>query len=400
VHHFKVNCSQRDARPRFGHEATGGQAAMAEQRNQNALPALPKDTDQPQARSTAVAVGWQRADPDCSFSFPAHAEQLQDGDGYRRPQARGALRVSPARVLSLLARPFSDLDALFDPLPQPIPAGRAWGGGQIGQRQPGIGVAVLLLRQRNAIEPRARANKGRAGTALLGVGLRDEAAPRVVPDAGHGAKGVAYIDAQQWMPTQPHDAPKQPAGIRSPMGQDRDKEAAWDNRSPLTQHAQSPSSPDMFLSCRQDGPGHGNSAAAIEHAQCQYDKALPQGGRVQGQHHQAPFPPTQYLRQQGGKTCLHHQRLTVGSSLSWGFMAEFPQLLARGIGVAVQPRGQRRADRALRCATHHNHPRAPQGRDPHLWLAQVRQMHGDSVRSSVYWVAGKHGLPQGTWSVW
>src|SRR5713101_432224 len=79
VHHSKFYFFRLDVGPRFGHEAPGGQTPVVEQRNQDALPASAKDTDQAQARGLALPWeqqpgGWQggqRAERDSGFGCPA-----------------------------------------------------------------------------------------------------------------------------------------------------------------------------------------------------------------------------------------------------------------------------------------------------------------------------------------
>src|SRR5215475_1690734 len=99
--------------PRFGHEATDGQAAMVEQRDQDALPALAKDADQAQPSHLTLARkrwsgghGRQRTNRDGVLGLSAHTEQPQSGHGYSQPQAGGALGIGHACALPLPAATF------------------------------------------------------------------------------------------------------------------------------------------------------------------------------------------------------------------------------------------------------------------------------------------------------
>jgi hypothetical protein len=69
-------------------------------------------------------------------------QQPQGGDCHCQPQAGGRLWVGHARALPRPARAFGDFDALLDPGPQPIPAGLAGLGRQIGQDEPRVSVAA------------------------------------------------------------------------------------------------------------------------------------------------------------------------------------------------------------------------------------------------------------------
>jgi hypothetical protein len=55
----EVGCPRLGAGPQFGNETAEGQAAMVEQRDQNALLALAKDTDQAQPSRLSLARNRQ-----------------------------------------------------------------------------------------------------------------------------------------------------------------------------------------------------------------------------------------------------------------------------------------------------------------------------------------------------
>ena len=179
--HAEFCCSVLGAGPRFGHEATDGQPPLIEQRYQDEDPAVAKDTDQaPGCRSTRAV--WrpelgrprrQRAHWDPFLCCAADAEPPPGCDRHRQPQAGSPLGIGHAGALPLPPGPFGELEALFDPGAQPLPTGLARGGSQLGQQQPRIGVAGLPPCQQGAIEPPARALKGRAASCPLRAGLRD-----------------------------------------------------------------------------------------------------------------------------------------------------------------------------------------------------------------------------------
>jgi hypothetical protein len=156
----------------------------------------------------------------------------------------------------------------------------------------------------------------------------------------------------------------------------------------------------VFLARGQDGPCDRNGTATIEDTQRQHHKALPQRSRIQGQGHLVPFQPTQDPLQQGGKTRLADHLLAMFPPFGRGFVAEFPQLLAHGVGFAVQPLREQGADRAERTGSRHDHPQAPQGQDGRWGLAQLRKVRGDNARPLIHWLVARHGLPPTSWSVW
>ena len=202
------------------------------------------------------------------------------------------------------------------------------------------------------------------------------------------------------MPAQPHDAPKQPARIQAAIGQDNDKEAPRHGRPHLTQHAQPLPPPAVFLASGQHRPRHGNGTAPIEHADDQDDKALAQGRRIHGQSQLLPLPPAHHPPQQRRKAGLDLELLAGLATFGRGFVTEFPQLLAHGIGFALQPPGQKGADGTNRTRTGQHHPYTPQRQHRYLGLAQMGEVSGDDLGPLVDCSLARHRLPPDCWSVW
>src|SRR5262249_24540457 len=89
---------------------------------------------------------------------------------------------------------------------------------------------------------------------------------------------AAPIDAQEWVPADPDDSTKQPAGIQAAIGQNQHGPGRWDGHAQHTQHPQPLAAPGTLLSGWQDGPGDRNATAAIDHTDRQDHKLLAQAG--------------------------------------------------------------------------------------------------------------------------
>ena len=287
----------------------------------------------------------------------------------------------------------------LDPGPQAVPTRLARCRGQIGQQQPGIGIAFFPPCQQGAIESAARSDKGRSCSRPLRTRLRDQTAQGLIPSAGGRAKGAAPIDAQQRMPAQADDAPEQPTRIQSPIGQDEHEEAPRHGNAHLTQHAQPLPPPRVFLPGGQDRPRHGNGTTSIEPAEDQNHKALAQGRRVQSQRQLRSLPPPHPPCQQRRKAALDLQLLARPAAFGLSLVAKLPQLLTHGIGLALQALRQNQTDRAQGARPRQDQPQTPQGQHRRLGLAQVGQGCGDHLGPLVHCSSARHRLPPGGWSV-
>ena len=236
------------------------------------------------------------------------------------------------------------LEACVDPGSQAIPAGLAGLGRQIGQDQPGVGIALFPAGQQGAPQPSLRALEGRASAPPARARLRHEAGQRAVGGLWVGPKRAAAVDAQERMPAQPDDAPKQPASIQPAIGQHDDRPGPGNGRPQLAQHPQPLAAPGMGLVGRQDGPGHRDGTAAIHHTDGQHREAGAQGRGIEGQGQLRALPVVQHPAQQGHKAVFHGEGLAMGAPFGFGFVAPLTQLLPHGLLLTVQPGGQQRAD--------------------------------------------------------
>lgn len=205
-----------DTGPWFGHEVARGQPPSLEQGSQEQVPALAKDTDQapacgppprlPQGR-TQVEEG---AGGNGLLGGPAHTEQPQRGHGHGQPQPRRPLGIGHARVLPLPPPACGHLEALLDPGPQAVPTGLAALGGQIGQDEPRLLVALFPAGQQGAVQAAGPAHEGGPAPLPAGARVRRNGVQRLEAVAGLGSKGPAGLEPPEGMPAQAHDAPIQP----------------------------------------------------------------------------------------------------------------------------------------------------------------------------------------------
>jgi len=83
------------------------------------------------------------------------------------------------------------------------------------------------------------------------------------------------------MPTQAHDPPEQPAGVQATIGQNQHGPVARHGRAHHAQHAQPLAAPPSLFAGRQDRPGYGDAAAAIDHADGQNYELIAQAARIE-----------------------------------------------------------------------------------------------------------------------
>src|SRR5207247_8848500 len=120
-----------------------------------------------------------------------------------------------AGALPLPAAALGDLNALFDPPPQPIPTSRPGLRRQIGEDQPWILVARLPARQQGTVELAVTAFEGDTRALPGRARLGHQGLQRYPTHGAFGTKRPAGVDAQKGMPAQAGDAPKQPTGIQA-----------------------------------------------------------------------------------------------------------------------------------------------------------------------------------------
>ena len=195
------------------------------------------------------------------------------------------------------------------------------------------------------------------------------------------------------MPPQPGNAPKQPAGVQAPIGQHDDRPRPWDRPAHLAQHAQPLASPGMFGRGGQDGPGHRDGTAAIDHAERQDGKARAQGRGIKGQGQLGALPLGDNPGQQGHKAGLHSKRAAHRPTFGGGLVAKRAQLLAHGRLFAAQPGRQERTDSRQRAGAGQHHPQAPQGQDGGLRFAQVGQVGLDGHGPFGHTGVARHQYP-------
>ena len=195
-----------------------------------------------------------------------------------------------------------------------------------------------------------------------------------------GPKGPTRVDPQKRVPPQPRDTSKQPAGVQAAIRQHEDRPGPWDRPAHLAQHAQPFPTPGMFGRGRQDGPGHRDGTAPIDHADGQDGKAGAQGRGIEGQGQLRALPLLHDPAQQRPKAGLHGECAPGGPAFGGGLVAQLAQLLAHGGLFAAQPGRQEGTDGGQRTGARQHHPQAPQGQDGGLRFAQVGQVGLDNRR--------------------
>jgi hypothetical protein len=232
----------------------------------------------------------------------------------------------------------------LDPPPQPVPARIAGFGRQVGEDQPGIGVAVLPAGKQRTVQTACAGLEGGAAPAPTRAWARDEAGQRQKEGLARRPERAAFVDPQEGMPAQADDAPKQPACVQAPIGQDQDHPGRRDGGLEQTQHPQPLPPPGMFLAGRQNRPGDRERAAPIDNADHQHGEAIAQGGGVEGQSQLRSVPATQNPAQQRNEAGLDRDLLAFLACFGCGFPTKLAQALSHGVELLIQRHGQEGCD--------------------------------------------------------
>ncbi len=356
-----------DVGPGFGHQARGQrQGVTADRLHQDPQPAEP---EQPHAAALHRPAHVQER-PQIrqrhgsgrrpQFQVAPHTDHPQRCHRQRQPQPRHPRWVRHLRLLPLPAAAFGAFEALLAPAAQAIPLRVAAVGRQVGQNVPGLGMPHAPPRHQRARQLTVAGGKRRAApTPALPALPTQLAQPGKLGLAGR-AELAALIDAQERMPPQAHDAPKQPAGVQPAVGQHQDGPVRRDRRAQVAQHTQPLAAPRPFLASGQDGPGDGDGAAAIDDADGQDHEAVAQAGRVDRERQLRDGPQAHDPGKQRNKTGGDIEGLALGAGFVRSVEAPLVQALLERGHLLVAEQGQKGGDRAATTAASEGDAETPQ----------------------------------------
>jgi hypothetical protein len=217
------------------------------------------------SRTTGRSAACSRASPTESTHSVATAKASQ-----RRAARAGSLM----RVYCHCHPPLGTPAALVNPGPDRVGAGVAGLGCEVRQDEPGVDVVRFPAGEQGAGQPACRRAEGHAGPTPYESRLGHQRfAPRPAGLAT-GAELGGRVDAQEGLPAQAHAAPAEPAGIPAAVGQHQHRLLGGDDRLEQAHQDQPLAAPRVLLLCRQDFPGHGDGAAALDHAESAHHAAV------------------------------------------------------------------------------------------------------------------------------
>jgi hypothetical protein len=130
----------------------------------------------------------------------------------------------------------------------------------------------------------------------------------------------------------------------------------------------------MGLVGQQDGPGHGDGTAAIDHTDGQHDKPHPQRCRIEGQRQVCATPQGHDPAQEGDKTGRDLEGLPLAPGFVGGRATPFVEPLLDRIHLLSHQQGQKRGHRQAATRAGEGNPITPQGQHAGLGPAEVRHV--------------------------
>lgn len=269
-------------RPGLGDQLPEWQGLAIDQRRNQQQPSATKTTDRPRrarpAGSTAGDMGrgeviqpWHRQ---ACLRLTPDAHHPQGRHRHRQPEPFGAARVAHLGLFPMPAAPFGILEARFDPGSQPIPGHIRLLSWQVGQHQPGVGIAAIPARHQRASQ-----------LTLGGLEAADRSSPPLPDVADHvteRSEGRAAERAILALPSNPQvgmpaglvDGLKQPFGIQAAVGSHEHPPVGGHTTVQARKERFPVRSPRARTSRCDDPPGNRDCTAAHQHADGQDGEAL------------------------------------------------------------------------------------------------------------------------------